>query len=558
MFKRSFGKIIADGKVVENLPLVGALSLGKLEAPVDEVAAPPITCKNCGCVLLDKSKLEKKAGGKAYEYTCEFCMTKNIVPEELVTTYTEALPSEMPDEKMSCHELSILLEAIRKDKEPEIAATKEAGDLFVATIDISGSMSGGKIEAVKHSLVQTIRDLKVNKPKTKFALVTFESDVVVYSTPKVTETIPDGDVMHGKELLADRVLEMLEKQAPKSLGEFGDQWVAIVQGLRDKNMTALGPAMWASYNLAREVAPGGSKVTLLTDGLANVGMGRIESTPEKKSRAFYEELGRACLEDGIIVDVIGVQDEGGGNQVALNVVGVLSDITGGDMFFITALDIESAFGSIRSRQYVARDTVMRVYTPPEVVLAGISGVYLSGDVPKKAGAPIHLGALDAGREVYLEFKPKGKMKRKGRVPVQIQMEYRDQEGAKRVRVIRQEVEVTDDEAQFKEDYDANVTGNLVLQKASQSYSKSDLMGARGIVGKFKAAFKKMAESGETVEGLGEAIEMFEDEEEEWDNLEKEAETLLDQASFRAAKAQSMYRMNVDDRKKRLRAKKANK
>ena len=51
---------------------------------------------------------------------------------------------------------------------------------YISVIDISGSMSGAKIEAVRKSLIQTLQDFKMNSPSTKFFLIAFESSVYYY------------------------------------------------------------------------------------------------------------------------------------------------------------------------------------------------------------------------------------------------------------------------------------------------------------------------------------------------------------------------------------------
>lgn len=55
--------------------------------------------------------------------------------------------------------------------------------------------------------------------------------------------------------------------------------------LQEKGQTALGPALLSAVLLARAGKPG-SSVIICTDGLANTGLGSLDSEPEV-SELFY-------------------------------------------------------------------------------------------------------------------------------------------------------------------------------------------------------------------------------------------------------------------------------
>lgn len=64
--------------------------------------------------------------------------------------------------------------------------------------------------------------------------------------------------------------------------------------------TALGPALLVATTMATRVR--GSKVILCTDGMANVGMGKLDNfkTEEEKEEAgkFYEEISATAVDNG--------------------------------------------------------------------------------------------------------------------------------------------------------------------------------------------------------------------------------------------------------------------
>ncbi len=61
----------------------------------------------------------------------------------------------------------------------KVATTSGAAEdiSIVYCIDISGSMSGERIRAVKETIVSQIEDMLKNHPKRKVGLVTFNDDV---------------------------------------------------------------------------------------------------------------------------------------------------------------------------------------------------------------------------------------------------------------------------------------------------------------------------------------------------------------------------------------------
>jgi len=70
--------------------------------------------------------------------------------------------------------------------------------------------------------------------------------------------------------------------------------------LEECGPTALGPALLISTTMASKVR--GSKVILCTDGLANIGMGKLDNCKTAKemeeSVHFYEDLSSAAVEKG--------------------------------------------------------------------------------------------------------------------------------------------------------------------------------------------------------------------------------------------------------------------
>ena len=121
---------------------------------------------------------------------CEFCGTVNTIDKSKIK---EKFPNDID---------FILIEALSMQSKKEEKITKVGvteGDLYISVIDISGSMSGAKIIAVKKSLVQTLKDFKINSPMTKFILIAFESSVYFYLRHDRNPLKFSGDLLFSLE-----------------------------------------------------------------------------------------------------------------------------------------------------------------------------------------------------------------------------------------------------------------------------------------------------------------------------------------------------------------------
>ncbi|MBD3349978.1 MAG: VWA domain-containing protein [Candidatus Lokiarchaeota archaeon] len=554
MFRKSFKRLVEkpDDKLNE-MPLVAALTMENLEKDekMDIRPQTPIICKHCGGIVVDYSQL--KISDNNISWNCEFCGNDNSIkikePEE----------KKVIEEKkeMTGEELSVLFKEITKEEETKIEH-KDYGNSIVSIIDISGSMGGGKLEAVKHSLVQTVKDIKINNPSTIFALIAFTDWVEIYSTPETSFRIEDDNYLFSKKNMAKFLKKTLKDVKIGPVSEFGDKWIKKIESLRTLGWTALGPALYSGEVLIEEKVKqseeSSARIILLTDGLANQGMGNVESADKKKAKEFYESIGADCLKSGIIIDLVGVQS---GNQVALDIVGVTTDITGGEMVLISQQEIESTFAKIRQKRYIARNTILRVFMPKFLELDDITGTYVTGKIPKKPGEPINLGALDKDREIYLRFKQKKKADR-AEVPIQIQMEYLDANNEKKYRVIRSKVKTTDNFEEYSKDYDAEVYANMEIQEANEFRKDYDLSSAKRKLNGLRKNLKSapFAKS----ENLSMAQELADFEEEDWMAQEERAkeEKVQDMSSYYAMSGQSSYRASMNTRLMKMRKKKKKK
>ena len=186
--------------------------------------------------------------------------------------------------------------------------------------------------------------------------------------------------------------------------------------------------------------------------------------------------------------MVGVRDKTGSNSVALNIIGQVTDYTGGQMLFITADQVETAFGDLRGTNYVARNVILRVYAPDYLQLSEIQGAHTFGDIQAKIhGEAIRIGGFSPDREIYLKFTPNTQKKLlSNNIPIQIQLEYLDEQGNKKLRTVERSVKVVQKSEEFEAQYDAKIATAYELSKASFNRSKGDIKFARTLLSKSKA------------------------------------------------------------------------
>jgi len=548
MFNRAFRNFLAKKpSKLELYPYLYSIAFRELGKFKEEIKTEPIKCNNCGAIFTDTDLIQVDSQKGSF-YVCEFCGTINTIDKSKIE---KKLPNDID---------FILIEALKKGSKKEEKITKmdkTEGDLYISVLDISGSMSGAKIEAVKKSLIQTLKDFKINSPSTKYLLIAFESSVYYYLRHDKNPLKFDGDLLFSLEAMKDQLNKSIKKEKfLGSIGEFAEGWIKKVEGLRSMDMTALGPALYFAIN-SFELFKHTGRITLLTDGLANQGIGNLSGTSPGAEK-FYENMAELCNQHKIIVDVVGVSASGDNNEMGLQTLGKLTDKTGGTLYLISSEEMEAIFSELRQMRYIGRDVKVKVIVPPSIIIKNITGAYSSkGDIKD---SEISLGAITEDRELFLELESAKELSDKEEVPVQLQVEYIDNDGRKRMRVINDRVKVTKDENEFKSKYDQKFNVMMNIQAAGGGYyagkskeSKAQLRSLRdemlGEMKRLKSVNMKFAE-----EDFSEGLAYLDDELEEIE-MEEEKAAQAPTQSYWAVKGQKRARISSGALKKRIEKKK---
>ncbi|MHA1588549.1 MAG: hypothetical protein ACTSV9_07245 [Candidatus Thorarchaeota archaeon] len=470
MLKTSSESFPASKRIMSDIPYVLRVEFRDLARDVKKITGKPIACYKCGGYLLSVDQIEDDPKvGK--HFVCGFCGTLNVIEGEVIVAGydTDFVVTPPPDKTKITTDM--------------VAA---GGRSFLALIDVSGSMAGANLAAVKRSLNTSIDSLAANSPNTLFGLIEFESSVLFrdMETGEAIELPVDSfhnldTVMTGAKKLLDRI-----KMVP--VGKNSAKLKKHVKALRDQGGTALGPTVGMAYVLAKHRNV--DRVVLLTDGLANEGIGALEGFQVTPATNYYENMGHMYREIGTALDVVGIASISG---MELKTLGLLPEATGGQMYYVKPNELDRSLSDLAGASLLGRDVEVKLVTPLGVKIKDASGVSRAviEDFQKKNEGKI--GVVGENHELYFQVEPEGELK-VDEIPVQVQVTYTDEEGARRVRAVTTKLKVAKNEAELFETLDPTVGATFVTQKAGEDAFRGDRARGKSRITAFRSALKKRA------------------------------------------------------------------
>ena len=269
-------------------------------------------------------------------------------------------------------------------------------------------------------------------------------------------------------------------------------------------------------------------------------------------------MANLCNQFKIIVDVVGVSASGDNNEMGLQTLGKLTDSTGGTLYLISSEEMETIFTALRQTRYIGKDVKVRIIVPPSISIKNVTGAFSSKGV--LGGSEINLGAITEDRELFLELDAKKELKEEQEIPIQLQVEYLDKEGRKRMRVINDRVRVTKDANEFKSEYNQKLNVMMNIQSAGSGYYAGKADDSKKRLTKLKNVMRdemmalKSSNLTFAEEEFTESLSYLDDELEEIEIEEKEV-AQAPAKSYWAAKGQQRARMSSASLKKRMEKKK---
>ena len=471
MLRTSSDAFPASKKVLSDIPYVLRVEFGHLAHETTKIVGTPVACHKCNGFLLsvDQIKEDPKVGK---HFVCPFCGTLNVIEGEIVVAGDDT---------------DFVIEQAQETT-TETGAIAVGGRSFLGLIDVSGSMAGANLAAVKRSLKTSIDSLAANAPDTMFGLIEFESSVVARNLENGNPVeLPRESFASFKDIM-ESTKKLLDQIKLVGVGKNSDKLKKHVQALRDQGGTALGPAVGMAYVIAKNRNVG--RVVLLTDGLANEGIGALEGYQVTPASKYYEDLGKMFMELGTAVDVVGIASGAG---MELQTLGFMPEATGGQMYYVTPNELDKSLSELAGASLLGRDVEVRLITPDGVKVKDASGVSRSVVDQLRKTSESKIGVVGTDHELYFEVEPEKEINA-SEVPIQVQVTYTDEEGARRVRVVTTKLRVTKKEDEIMKTLDPTVGATFVTQKAGEESFGGDREKGRKRIASFRKALKTKAKS----------------------------------------------------------------
>lgn len=470
MLKTSSESFPASKRIMSDIPYVLRVEFRDLARDVKKITGKPIACYKCGGYLLNVDQIEDDPKvGK--HFVCGFCGTLNVIEGEVIVAGydTDFIVTPPPDKTETTTDM--------------MAA---GGRSFLALIDVSGSMSGANLAAVKRSLNTSIDSLAANSPDTLFGLIEFESSVLSRNMETGEAIKLPVDSFHSLDMIMESTKKLLDRIKMVPVGKNSAKLKKHVKALRDQGGTALGPAVGMAYVLAKHRNV--DRVVLLTDGLANEGIGALEGYQVTPASKYYENMGHMYREIGTALDVVGIASISG---MELKTLGLLPEATGGQMYYVKPNELDRSLSDLAGASLLGRDVEVKLITPLGVKIKDASGVSRAviEDFRKRSEGKI--GVVGENHELYFQIEPEGELKVE-EIPVQVQVTYTDEEGARRVRAVTTKLKVAKKEAELFETLDPTVGATFVTQKAGEDAFRGDRARGKSRITAFRTALKKRA------------------------------------------------------------------
>jgi len=508
MLRTSSEAFPASKKLMSDIPYVLRVGFGDLAKDVTKIIGKPIACQNCGGFLMsvEQVKEDDKVGK---HFSCAFCGTLNVIGGEII---------------LAGYDTDFVIEPAPDRTETGTDAISVGGKSFLALIDVSGSMSGANLSAVKRSLTTSIDSLAANAPETQFGLIEFESSVLCRNLETGEAIQLPYESFPSYDNIVKETKKLLDKIKLIGVGKHSDKLKQHISSLRDQGGTALGPAVAMASVIAKHRNVG--RVVLLTDGLANEGIGALEGYQVTPANDFYESLGRKFLDFGTAVDVVGIASGAG---MELKTLGLLPEATGGQMYYVKPNELDRSISELAGASLLGRDVEVKLITPKGIMVKDASGVSRAVIDELTKNKESKIGVVGEDHELYFEVEPESEIKAT-EVPIQVQVEYTDEEGARRVRVVTAKLKVAKKKDEVMETLDPTLGATFVTQKAGEESfagGKEGRKRGKKRIAAFRSVMKRMAKAAPApiraqYEKADRALEAEENEMEELDVMMEEA------------------------------------
>jgi len=364
------------------------------------------------------------------------------------------------------------VEYLQNVPSPTLFSVKEP-KIIVFCIDISGSMSGNRLNMVKEACIKTLNKIEKESPEFKVALLTFESTGRYYGdcTKQTVETKPvENDFISNSSTvksLADNLLPIKNTH---------NMLVNSIKNLNASGGTCICSALAHSVFLASGLP--NSEVILCTDGAAS-----------DKSDAFYDDIIQYCNTNGFIkINIISFGDE----DCDLASLGKLSANTKAKLSYTSdPLSFDAVFSEITNESF--KSSLKGQVNLSILVSDGIKLGQISQSLEIK-------GINKNEKELLLEFFTTNSEKHKEFVYFQFQLFYDNS-----TRVITKKIKLNSKQESHRLDLQTEIVHAFALRKLSEFVLNKNLFAAENFTREYK---KFMNETNESSESVSKTIDLI--------------------------------------------------
>ena len=466
-------------------------------------------CSKCQAYLNKYSKVIKSNLDNTFEWTCEFCsnLNKNLhirddaFPKdsiyencldlkEKVTISNEDTSLIFCFDKSGSMCQSYYIEENLKKKFNRLfnKANKSHASLFdnyenvtdFSNFDFNKNNTNyvSRLDLVKLSIENNIKSLLENSPNVKVGIVTFGSDIEVKGDCL-------SNVLRIKEKDMDnenRIISIGQENTNLIKNSIIQSSQSIIKSLREieeEGSTALGPAVLLSLSLLKN-AKIGSRIFLCTDGMSNLGIGSLEENKEKAAE-FYTKIGNMAKEKGIVISLITFEDSESEIYILKNMV----ELSGGEIIRVNPSQILEGFNDLLENNVIASDVEVKIHLNKCMTFRDEEKINMLND---ESTYYKKIGNAARETETYHELKFKSSIKlaeykdidfdKLYNLIFQVELKYKKTDGKRYIRVITQNLEVSDNKDTVNKQAKMNIVSTLQSRKSAKLAGQGNLMQAQ--------------------------------------------------------------------------------
>jgi len=466
-------------------------------------------CSKCKAYLNKYSKIDKSNEGSTFDWTCEFCSNlnknlniqndsfpKNEIYENCLDLQEKATISNEDTSLIFCFDKSgsmcqsYYIEENLKKKFNRLfnKANKSHPSLFdnyenvtdFSNFDFNKNNTNyvSRLDLVKLSIENNIKSLLENSPNVKVGIVSFGSDIEVKGDCL-------SNVMRIKEKDMEnenRIISIGQENTNLIQNSIKQSSQSIIKSLREieeEGSTALGPAVLLSLSLLKN-AKIGSRIFLCTDGMSNLGIGSLEANKEKAAE-FYTKIGNMAKEKGIVISLITFEDSESEIYILKNMV----ELSGGEIIRVNPSQILEGFNDLLENNVIASDVEVKLHLNKCMTFRDEEKINMLND---ESTYYKKIGNAARETETYHELKFKSSIKlaeykdidfdKLDNLTFQVELKYKKTDGKRYIRVITQNLEVSDNKDTVNKQAKMNIVSTLQSRKSAKLAGQGNLMQAQ--------------------------------------------------------------------------------